>query len=364
MPMLHRLSTAAAWRLDRAKDVLRGRAGRHRAAARFAAVRKARAWRPPVGTPLVVVGLVEHLGDVVAAEPLVRWLRETNPDTHLAWAIRPAYRALVNALPYIDETIPVGCLTEWFGLRDRGTFGNPYRDPPADAGDRRFVDLHVAGRLCPTCGLRQRHPLATGVDATNYYRHGNLLAVFAAAAGLGDAFAAAVAGGFDDAPRVAPSAHDVAAVDVLGLPGRFVAVHGRSNQDVRDWRDERWRDLAARLRAVGLPVVEVGVDPVLPDAPGVTNLCGRVSVLQTAEVIFRAAAFVGVDSGPAHLANAVGTPGVILLGRYRSYERYMPYSGRYADGSNADVIQWDGPASEIPVGVVVDRVSARLRGAS
>ena len=360
--MIARVTQAAAWRIDRARDVLRGPAGRHRAAARFEAMRKARAWRPPVGKPLVAVGLIEHLGDVVAAEPLVRWLRERNPDAHLAWAIRPAYRDLVDALPFVDETIPVGCLTEWYGLRDRGTFGDSYRDPPAGAGDRRFVDLHVAGRLCATCGLRQRHPLDTGVDATNYYRHGHLLAVFATAAGLGDAFASAVAGGFDDAPRVTPSAGNAAAVESLGLPSRFVAVHGRSNQDVRDWRDDKWRDLAARLRADGVPVVEVGVDPVLPDAPGVTNLCGRLSILQTAEVIRRAAAFVGVDSGPAHLANAVGTPGVVLLGRYRSYERYLPYSGRYGDGSNADVIQWDGPAGDIPVGVVAARLLGRIGG--
>ena len=340
--MLRRLTNAAAWRLDRAGDVLRGPAGRHRARARLAAMRKSRAWRPPTGKPVIVVGLAEHLGDVVAAEPLVRWLRETNPDARLAWAVRPAFRDLVAMTGLADETIPVGCLTEWYGLRDRGTFGDPH---PANAPTpaRSYADLHVAGRLCPTCGLRQRHPVASGVDAGNYYRHGNLLSVFAEAAGLGESFAAAVAGGFDDAPRLAPSPADVQSVDALGLPGRFVAVHGRSNQDVRDWRDDGWRDLAAQLRADGVPVVEVGIDPVLPAAPGVVNLCGRLSIPQTAEVIRRAAAFVGIDSGPAHLANAVGTPGVVLLGRYRSYERYMPYSGRYADGSNADVIQWDGP---------------------
>ena len=187
-----------------------------------------------------------------------------------------------------------------------------------------------------------------------------MLEIFAKTAGLAESFADAVMAGFDDAPRVHPTAADAAAVNLLDLPHRFVAVHGRSNQDVRDWRDEKWRHLAGLLAADGVPVVEVGVAAVLPGARGVTDLCGRLSILQTAEVLRRAAAFVGIDSGPAHLANAAGAPGVILLGRYRGYDRYLPYSGRYADESHADVIHCDGPAAEIPVGHVHDLLRRRL----
>jgi heptosyltransferase III len=77
-------------------------------------------------------------------------------------------------------------------------------------------------------------------------------------------------------------------------------------------------------------------------------------------VIRRAAVFVGVDSGPAHLANAVGTYGIILLGHYRAYTRYMPYSGAYGDGRNARVLHNDGPASALPVARVLEALAPRL----
>ncbi|MGH7506611.1 MAG: glycosyltransferase family 9 protein, partial [Longimicrobiales bacterium] len=91
-----------------------------------------------------------------------------------------------------------------------------------------------------------------------------------------------------------------------------------------------------------------------------TDPCGRLGILETAEVIRRAALFIGVESGPGHLANAVGTPGVVLTGHFSGYERYMPYSGAYADGTSADLIQWDGPAREIPVERVLAGATARL----
>ena len=63
-----------------------------------------------------------------------------------------------------------------------------------------------------------------------------------------------------------------------------------------------------------------------------SNLCGQSGIAETAEDDSRRAAlFIGIDSGPAHLANAVKTPGVILLGRYLTWDYYMPYTGFYAD---------------------------------
>jgi len=47
---------------------------------------------------------------------------------------------------------------------------------------------------------------------------------------------------------------------------------------------------------------------------GVINLCGRLSLTQTAALCRHAALLVGPDSGIAHLAVAVGTPAVVLFG--------------------------------------------------
>jgi heptosyltransferase III len=113
---------------------------------------------------------------------------------------------------------------------------------------------------------------------------------------------------------------------------------------------EKWIAFAEAVIAAGMPVVELGLRPVGGGrTAGCIDPCGQLSVFETAKVIRRSAAFVGIGSGPAHLANATGVPGVILLGNYRRYSRYMPYSGSYAAGATDEAIQWEGPAADVPV---------------
>ena len=327
--------------LHLAANLFRGSERRHTALARIRPRLHRARWRWKrlrEKRPMVLVGMVEHLGDVVAAEPVARYLREQHPEARVVWAVRDSYRELIDSNPHIDEALPVGCLTEWLGLRESHAFD-------------WVVELQIPGRACERCqvtlaGDAQGH----GITLANYYHHGNLLRIFCAVAGLPP---------LDGGPQVYIPPVVRERVNSLGLPSSFVAIHCTSNQPERDWTAPRWRELVEQLVASGSPVVEVGLRPVVEGMGlGYTNLCGTLSILQTAEVIRRARAFVGIDSGPAHLANAVGTPGVILLGHYGPYRRRMPYSGPYADGSNATVVQWEGPSAEIPI----ERVLAALQG--
>ena len=215
--------------------------------------------------------------------------------------------------------------------------------------------MHVAGSWCDRHLYRLRRP-GSPVTRENYYAVGSLLDAFASLAGLpppGE-------WGIDLTPQLTLPPSAVAAADALGLPGRFVAVHCKSNQTSRDWRDERWRELAGRLvNEQKLPVVEVGLSPVLAGAAGVTNACGRLDVLGTAAVIARSSLFVGIDSGPAHFANALAPRGVILLGSYGRFDSYLPYSGRFA-GEAAAVLHHDGPVADLPVETAYAACAAML----
>jgi ADP-heptose:LPS heptosyltransferase/glycosyltransferase involved in cell wall biosynthesis len=55
------------------------------------------------------------------------------------------------------------------------------------------------------------------------------------------------------------------------------------------------------------------------------NLCGRTTLRQTAAILKRCRLAVGAETGLAHVACAVGTPNVILLGGGH-FGRFMPYS--------------------------------------
>lgn len=325
---------------------------RYRLRARFAAARHRLIWvwrrfvlkRQDRERPIIAIGLVGHLGDIVAAEPVARYLRREHPHAYLVWAVEDRYRELVEHHPSLDAILPLGCLTEWIHL----------------AGSRAFdqvVDLHVQGRDCALC----KQPLFKsggdrGINFDTYYTFGNLLHVFCRTAELPP---------LDERPRLHVPDAVRQRVDGLSLPSTYVVIHCTSNEQERDWTAAKWQELTERIVAsTALAVVEVGLRPVVRDSlPGYVDLCGTLSVLETAEVLRRAEAFVGIDSGPAHLANAVATPGVILLGHYGPYLRRMPYSGGYADGSNATVIHWEGPSAEIPVERVLEAMRLRLGAA-
>lgn len=297
------------------------------------------------GRRLIVIGLTERLGDIVACEPMIRHLRTLYPNGLIVWAGRSAYLDMVRHHPQLDGTIPLHCITEWNWLRTLPLFDH-------------VCDLHINGKYCGACGegrsLQKQGP-NSNVTIYNYYKFGSLIESFSRSADM------PLTQDEQPALHVDPSTN--AAVDRFALPARFVTIHAQSEEPIRNWNKDGWNAMIDHINQVyGLPVVELGIHSELDRAegPGYLNFCGRCSLSESAEIIRRSSLFVGIDSGPAHLANAVGTPGLILLGHYRIFRHYSPYSGRYADPSRPHLIQFDGPVSEIPLELCIARVDELL----
>jgi ADP-heptose:LPS heptosyltransferase len=51
----------------------------------------------------IIVGLLEHMGDIVACEPVARYLKFNHPKAHLAWAVRLEFRELIDTNPFIEN---------------------------------------------------------------------------------------------------------------------------------------------------------------------------------------------------------------------------------------------------------------------
>lgn len=258
----------------------------------------------------IVVGLVEHLGDIVACEPVARYLRSEYPNCQIAWAVKTSFRELVDSNPHIDETIVVECLTDWIKLINH---------VPYD----RVVDLHVNGRVCSHCGIplykKQGNPF---VNAFEWFDHGAILEAFSEGAGLPK---------LSSQPFVYIGDDIVQNVDKLSLEKDFCVIHTSSNDTTKDWSQDNWQSLIDWLsEAYGLVVVRVGRLGDREVLSNVVDVRGKTTILETAQIIKRARAFIGVDSGPAHLANAVQTPSVILLGRLGYFRQYNPFTGYLA----------------------------------
>ena len=290
----------------------------------------------------VALALVEHMGDIVAAEPIARLARSRFPGARISWFVRKPYQVLPDAYPEVDDAVAVQCMTEWLLLWSYGVMDVVW-------------DLHISERRCPRCRAFFRKPGKPGrITYDTYYGMGNLLEVQCMSAGLEP---------LRDGPVLHSGPAMVRSVDALALPDRFVVIHTKSNDDARDWTDAKWAELAGHLGAsFDGWVIEVGTVPnvIKSDAVRRRSLSGKLTVHETAEVIRRAELFVGIDSGPAHLANAVGTPGVILLGRYHKFASYMPYSGLYAAEAGATLLRADGLVATLPVDRVIQAVDRRL----
>lgn len=292
---------------------------------------------------IVMIGHIESMGDIVATEPISRMARQQFPDSYIVWVARKPFRDLAQSFTAIDNVVTVVCLTEWMLLLSVGAC-------------KTVWDLHLSDRICLKCFAPMHKPgFASRIVYETYYDFGNLLTVACLCAGLPP---------IDDAPVLKPDPQAIVRIDGLHLPRDFVVLHCTSNDPVRNWSQTKWKSLVTYItETTGKTIVEIGLRPVVVDSDTeqARNLCGKLSILETAEVIRRAALFIGIDSGPAHLANAVGTPGVILLGKWFSWVNHMPFSGGYQSGDRADLVRISGPLADLPTEAVVQAVASRLK---
>ena len=121
-------------------------------------------------------------------------------------------------------------------------------------------------------------------------------------------------------------------------------MHVGAGTPAKQWPVEHWRELVGRLVVrLNAQVVLVGgsEDGEIARAilgprpcPGVVDWTGRLSLEALAAALEEADLFVGADSGPAHLAAAVGTPAVVLFSGTNSPRQWQP------SGENVRVLRY------------------------
>lgn len=289
-----------------------------------------RAWL--AGRRLTVIGLPERMGDIVACTPFAARHRKEHPRDLIAWAVRTSYLDVLRGNSDIDALLPLHCITDWFWLKKFARIADQTYD---------LLIPHNACNICKYISIRKN--TALDVNESNYFDFGSLLGAHSRSAGypLDEGY-----------PTLSMSRRVKSRVDHFDLPERCVCIHTLSEEWFKDWQTRHWNKLIDYINeAHGLSVVEVGLRSPLDreDDEGYRNMCGHTTIVESAEIIRRASLFIGVDSGPSHLANAVRTPGVLIFGRLGHWEYYMPYTGFYADERNCRIVRHLGPVSEMPL---------------
>jgi lipopolysaccharide heptosyltransferase II len=121
---------------------------------------------------------------------------------------------------------------------------------------------------------------------------------------------------------------------------RVLAIHPGASCPSKIWPNERFAEVADKLaEKYGFRVLVIAgpKDITLADnvikhmrRPAI-SLAGRTSVSQLSSVLKRCALFISNDSGPVHIASAVGTPVISIFGRNQkglSPRRWGPLGAR------------------------------------
>ena len=291
----------------------------------------------------VAIVRASRIGDLLCATPTFRALRRALPDAEITLIGLPFARDLVARSRHLDRFAPFpgfpGIAEQWFDARAATAFLNRMQA-------RRFdlaLQLHGSGL--------HSNPFALllGARATAGFIRaggdpGRLDAAFPRPAGLherrrGLAFAVFLGAPVDGEAMEFPLlAADRAEADRLlaGLSPPLIGLHPFAREDAKCWPLACFRDATRRLRAeyAGSVVILGGRDDcaagdrlAVEIAHPVRNLAGAASLGGLGAIIARLAILIGNDSGPAHIASALGTSSVVLFGPTDSAEWGPPANG-------------------------------------
>jgi heptosyltransferase I len=267
--------------------------------------------------PRILVVRLGSMGDVIAALPAVASLKHSIPHSKITWVIDPKWSLLLEGNPYVDSVVHLDRRT-FTGLR------NAWRELRADRYDFA-VDFQglVKSALVATLARPERifgfnAEFARESAASWFYSTKVPIRSYHAVERNLDLAAAAGASNILRTFPLPPGERQAQ------LPeGDFVLASPLAGWGAKQWPLEHYAKLAERLhRECGMPLVL--------DAPHHLQVEGAQSHVSTlAGLIYatrRATAVVGLDSGPLHLAAALGKQGVAIYGP-TDPARHGPYGG-------------------------------------
>ena len=277
----------------------------------------------------IAVRCVNWLGDLVMLLPAIEELHRLFPDAHIAAIVRSSFARLLDGHPAVHEVIPIPAPEGVWGRKATAAACAALRSGDFDLGIvfprsfRAAWEMFRAG-IPARLGFAARgrswlltHPVERKPELMRAHRIGYYLALVGALGDVRTAFA----------PRlvVPEEARDWAVRLLGGENGRpLVGLNpGATYGSAKQWPLERYVEVCRRLVTthgaqillIGGPAErELGRVAAAQIGPAARSVAGDTDPLQLAAVLERCHLLLTNDTGPMHVAAAVGTPVVAVFG--------------------------------------------------
>ena len=253
----------------------------------------------------VVIWRIAAMGDVVCTLPLCLELRKRHPDRLLIYVTSRGFKDVVVLGQVVDVALGINMAYGapiWIstGVSSLGLIEKVYEPLTTDEKSPVGVHLHLVEDLARSCGVTLS----------------------------------------DRQPRLHPS--DELVEDALARHGLkegrahdrlLIGINGGHTWPVREWDAAKWQQVIDLIHAnYRATIIQFGLrlEPGIPDPynhfTGVRSLVNQLHALEMVALVAACDLMVSIDSGPVHLAGAVGTSVVGLFGAVNPQFRMPPDS--------------------------------------
>ena len=308
----------------------------------------------------ILIVKLSAIGDVIHTLPSLAALRKLYPEAHITWVVEEAAADLVKNHPMLDAVL-ISRRKNWIKSLRQGEFSRPLREMRAFLRELRkrpydlVIDFHgllksavivlLSGgkrklgydSLQELSGLfyNEKIPEDMNKHAVDRYLD----------------FPRYLGAKIEEAQFILPS-DNTAQTRIQSLlkkyhleNKKFIAVNPVAYWETKLWNDEKFAGLADLIKTkLNIEVVFTGsekesIDKITAQMQDkAVNLAGETSLSELAHLYKNALMLITTDSGPMHLAAAVGTPVIALFGP-TDPQRTGPY------GEGHTIIRTDLPCS-------------------
>jgi len=279
-------------------------------------------------SPRILITRLSHIGDCIHTFPVATALRERFPDALIGWAVERAAAPLLENHEAVDELI----------VLQRGWLKSPSRvwrlrrqlrrlDFDVSIDPQTLTKSAIVGWLS---GAKMRIGFS-GKDGREFSKWLNNRLVWRTAPHVVDRYLQLLKPLGVESPKARFCVPVDEAADALvagfvrknDLSNGFAAINPGAGWDSKLWPADRYAAVAAHLgQAWSLPSVIVWAGDreqawarqIVSGAGGHALLAPPTTLNELASLLRAARLFVGSDTGPLHLAAAVGTRCVALFG--------------------------------------------------